>query len=188
MAPLFLTGGTPGGCSLLLRLLSITTPPALEQPGRPLRRSSVTRKKKELSFTVLVCKYPEGCKDFDDLLKLEGGKAEEMLQNGKAAARYFAEYFGEVRAPEIAAEHTGGKADKDILRPYFKEELTRLLAAPPPASETGYFEHLLNDILEAYFLKWDEIKHEAENLREIEAAKRYRQEAGKEKRGGGRLV
>ena len=132
----------------------------------------------EKTFAVFICSYPEGCKDFDELLTLEGGKAEEMLQTAEAAPNYLAHFFANVRAPEIAREHTGGRLNSDLLRPYFKEELTQLWRLLPP-SETPYFESLLNTVLGEYFLTWDEIRFEADNLREIEATKRYRQEAGK---------
>lgn len=164
---------------------SITLALDNDAAGKAATRAAVEallryQEKTEKTFAVFVCHYPEGGKDFDELLKLQEGKekAAEMLQTREAAANYLAHFFENERAPQIAAEHTGGRFDRDMLRPYFKEELTQLWRLLP-ASETGYFEHLLNDILEAYFLKWDEIKHEAETLREIEAGKRYRQEAAK---------
>ena len=156
-----------------------------DEPGKEATRRAVEallryQEKTERSFTVFVCSYPERVKDFDELLRLPEGKekAAEMLQNRKAAANYLAEFFTYTRAPQIAAEHTGGRVDKDILRPYYKEELTTLWRILP-ASETAYFEYLMGEILEAYFLTWDEIRFEADTLREIEAAKIYRQEAGK---------
>lgn len=156
-----------------------------DEPGREATRRAVEallryQGKAEASFTVFACSYPEGVKDFDQLLRLQDGKekAAEMLQSRKAAANYLAEYFTYTRAPQIAAEHTGGKLDKDLLRPYFKEELTTLWRLLP-TSEARYFEDILGDILEAYFLTWEEIRFEADTLREIEAAKIYRQEAGK---------
>lgn len=137
------------------------------------------QEKKELSFTVLVCEYPEGCKDFDELLKLEGGKAEEMLQTAEAAPNYLARYFANVRAPQIAAERTGGRMEGDILRPYFKEEITQLWRLIP-AADVRIFEAALDGVLrEELFLTWEDIRHGAETLREIEAAKQYRQEAAK---------
>ena len=156
-----------------------------DETGREATRRAVEallryREKTEASFTVFVCSYPEGVKDFDELLRLPEGKekAAEMLQSRKAAANYLAEYFTFTRAPQIAAEHTGGRVDKDILRPYYKEELTTLWRILP-TSEAGYFEYLMGEILEAYFLTWEEIRFEADTLRDIEAAKIYRQEAGK---------
>lgn len=164
---------------------SITLALDNDAAGKTATRAAVEallryQEKTEKTFAVFVCHYPEGCKDFDELLNLQEGKekAAAMLQTREAAPNYLARFFENERAPQIAAEHTGGRFDRDMLRPYFKEELTQLWRLLP-ASETGYFEHLLNDILEAYFLKWDEIKFEAENLREIEAGKRYRQEAAK---------
>lgn len=138
------------------------------------------REKVEGSFAVFVCYYPEEVKDFDELLRLPAGKdrAAEMLQSRKAAANYLADYFTNTRAPQIISEHAGGRADKDILRPYFKEEITTLWRLLP-TSEAHYFEYLLGDILEAYFLQWEEIRFEADTLREREAAKVYRQEAAK---------
>lgn len=155
-----------------------------DEPGREATRRAVEallryKEKTEASFTVFVCSYPEDVKDLDELLRLPEGKekAAEMLQSRKAAANYLAEYFA-YRARKIAAEHTGGRLDKDLLRPYFKEELTSLWRLLP-ASETRYFEYLMGDILEDFFLTWDEIRFEADTLRDIEAAKIYRQEAGK---------
>ena len=157
-----------------------------DEPGRDATRRAVEallryREKIEGSFTVFVCSYPEGVKDFDQLLRLHDGKekAAEMLQSRKAAANYLAEYFTYTRAPQIAAEHTGGRVDKDVLRPYYKEELTTLWRLLP-TSEAGYFEYLMGEILEAYFLTWGEIRFEADTLREIEAAKIYRQDAGRQ--------
>jgi len=156
-----------------------------DEPGREATRRAVEallryQEKTEASFTVFVCSYPEGVKDFDELLRLQEGKvkAAEMLQNRRAAAYYFADYFTYTRATQIAEEHAGGRRDKDILRPYYKEELTTLWRLLP-TSEAGYFEYLMAEILEDYFLTWDEIRFEADTLREIEAAKIYRQEAGK---------
>jgi DNA primase len=157
-----------------------------DEPGREATRRAVEalfryREKIEGSFTVFVCSYPEGVKDFDKLLRLPEGKEEarKILRDKKAAARYFAEYFTYTRAPQIAEEHTGGKAYfYDALRPYYKEELTtlhRLL----PTSEARLFEFLMEPILEAYFLTWEEIRFGADTLREIEAEKVYRQEAAK---------
>lgn len=155
-----------------------------DEPGREATRRAVEvllryREKTEGSFTVFVCTYPEGVKDFDELLRLPEGKdkAAEMLQSRKDAANYLAHYFTYTRAPQIAAEHTGGRW-KDLLRPYFKEELTTLRRLLP-TSEAAYFEHLMGGILAEYFLTWDEIRFEADTLREIEAAKIYRQEAAK---------
>jgi DNA primase len=155
-----------------------------DQPGSEATRRAVEallryQEKTEASFTVFVCSYPDGVKDFDELLRLPDGKekAAEMLQNRKAIANYFYSYFVS-KAKQIAAEHTGGGLDKDMLRPYLKAELTtiwRLL----PVSEIKYFEHLTGGIIEAYFLEWEEIRFEAETLREREAAKVYRQEASK---------
>jgi DNA primase len=156
-----------------------------DEPGREATRRAVEallryREKVEGSFSVFVCAYPEEVKDFDELLRLQEGKekAAEMIQSRRAAAYYLAEYFTSTRAPQIAAEHAGGRVDKDILRPYYKEELTTLWRLLP-TSEAGYFEYLMGEILEAYFLTWDEIRFEADSLREREAAKIYRQEAGR---------
>ena len=156
-----------------------------DEPGREATRRAVEallryREKIEGSFTVFVCSYPEGVKDFDELLRLPEGKdkAAEMLQSRKAAANYLADFFKYTRGPQIAAEHAGGSFEKDILRPYFKEELTTLWRILP-TSEARYFEDILGGILEEYYLAWDEIRFEADSLREIEAAKIYRQEAAK---------
>lgn len=112
------------------------------------------------------------------LLGQPGGRAkfEEALREQRSAAVFLAKYFAEVRAPKIAKEHTAGALDKDLLRPYFKEELTLLFRLLPP-TETAYFEHLLAEILEGYFLTWEEIRHDAQGLKQQEAEKRYRQEA-----------
>ena len=161
--------------------------PALDndEAGKVATRRAVEallryQEKTERSFTVFVCSYPEGVKDFDELLRLPEGKekAAEMLQSRKAAANYLAEFFTYTRAPQIAAEHTGGKLDKDLLRPYFKEELTTLWRLLP-TSEARYFEDILGGILEGYSLEWKDIIFEADSLREIEAEKIYRQEAAK---------
>lgn len=156
-----------------------------DEPGREATRKAVEallryREKIEGSFTVFVCSYPEGVKDFDELLRLPEGKdkAAEMLQSRKAAANYLADFFKYTRGPQIAAEHAGGSFENDILRPYFKEELTTLWRILP-TSEARYFEDILGGILEEYYLAWDEIRFEADSLREIEAAKIYRQEAAK---------
>ena len=139
------------------------------------------QEKREASFTVLVCHYPDSCKDFDELLKLPEGKekAAEMLQMAEAAPNYLARYFATVRAPQIAAEHTGGRMEGDVLRPYFKEEITQLWRLIP-AADIRVFEAALDNVLrEELFLRWEDIRHGAETLREIEAAKQYRQEAAK---------
>jgi len=164
---------------------SITLALDNDAAGKTATRAAVEallryQEKTEKTFAVFVCHYPEGCKDFDELLNLQEGKeqAAAMLQTRKAASNYLALFFANERAPKIAAEHTGGRLDSDLLRPYLKEELTQLWRLLP-ASETAYFEYILSTVLEDYFLTWEEIKFEAESLREIEAAKRYRQEAAK---------
>lgn len=127
-------------------------------------------------FWVFVAGIEAG--NLGALLGQPGGRAqfEEALREQRSAAAFLAQYFATVRAPIIARQHTAGRLDKDLLRPYFKEELTLLFRLLPP-TETAYFEHLLAEILEGYFLTWEEIRHDAQGLKMQEAEKRYRQEA-----------
>ena len=154
------------------------TPAALEAERQTVEALLRYQEAQEGAFWVFVAQIPGG--SLAALLGDEGGidAARAAMGEAKSAATYLAEFFGNIRAPEIARQHTGGRLDRDILRPYFKEEITALWRLLP-TSETGYFEHLLSDVLEGYFLTWGEIKHDAQTLREIEAEKRYRQTAAK---------
>lgn len=154
------------------------TPAALEAERQTVEALLRYQEAQEAAFWVFVAQIPGG--SLAALLGDEGGidAARAAMGEAKSAATYLAEFFGNIRAPEIARQHTGGRLDRDILRPYFKEEITALWRLLP-TSETGYFEHLLSDVLEGYFLTWGEIKHDAQTLREREAEKRYRQEGAK---------
>lgn len=154
------------------------TPAALDLTRQTVEALLRYQEAEEAAFWVFVAQIPGG--SLAALLGDGGGieGAREAIAGAKSAASYFAEFFADVRAPEIAREHTGGRLDRDILRPHFKEEITALWRLLP-TSETPYFEHLLNPVLEGYFLTWGEIKHDAKTLREREAEKRYRQEGAK---------
>jgi replicative DNA helicase len=131
------------------------------------------------NYFVFVAELPAGFFSLGDFARENGSDAAaELLKDADGAAVYLAKWFGQVRAQEIANERTSGSLDKDLLRPYFKAEISRLFRLLP-VSESAYFQHVLNDVAENYFLTWDEIKHDAETLREREAERRYQERAAK---------
>ena len=131
------------------------------------------------NYFVMAAELPAGFLSLGDFARENGSEAAaELLTHADGAAVYLAKWFANVRAAEIVKDQAGGRADAAILRPYFKAEISRLFRLLP-VSESAYFQHVLNEVAESYFLTWDEIKHDAETLREREAARRYEERAAK---------
>lgn len=131
------------------------------------------------NYFVMVAELPDGFNSLGDFARENGSDAAAaLLTDADSAPVYLAKWFANVRAAEIVRDQAAGRADAAILRPYFKAEISRLFRLLP-VSEAAYFQHVLNDVAESYFLTWDEIKHDAETLREREAARRYEERAAK---------
>ena len=126
-------------------------------------------------FDIFVCKYPEGCKDFDELLRLPDGKerAGEMLTRRAGAARYLSAWLDSIRAPEIAA--TAGGFSTDVCRAEIIREVVLLERLVRPVDAPELRRHLA-----PHYLTWgidaEAIAAAADNVRELEAEKRYRNE------------
>ena len=126
------------------------------------------------NFDVFICQYPEGCKDFDELLSRSGGveQAAEMLKQKSGAARYLAQWLDNTRAEEIAHEAGGWN---DTFRAEVIREIVLLERLLSPVDVPQFRQYL-----EQYYLTWgidaDAIAVKADSIRELEAEKNYRNE------------
>lgn len=122
---------------------------------------------------IFVCKYPEGCKDFDELLRLPDGasRAADMLRNRKSIGRYMALWLQNEGAEPLINE-AGGDPTNDLFRAAFARAVgeveTRL-----PVGEIPAFRGEIAPILEAYQLDSKTIQARADDAREAIDRRNY---------------
>lgn len=152
-----------------------------DQAGQKATRAAVEtllryQEKAGKDFDVFVCQYPDGCKDFDELLSLPDGAsaAADMIGKGKVgAARYLVSWLDKTRAEEIASE--AGGYGNDTFRAALIRELI-LLERLLRAVDVPQFRQYVEPFYKTWGIDGEAIAAAADTVRELEAEKQYRAE------------
>lgn len=155
-----------------------------DQAGQKATRTAVEtllryQEKTGKDFDIFVCQYPDGCKDFDQLLSLPGGAigAADMIGKGKVgAARYLVSWLDKTRAEEIASE--AGGYGNDTFRAALIRELVLLERLLRPV-DVPQFRRYGEQFYKTWGIDGEAIAAAADTVRELEAEKQYRQEAAR---------
>ena len=153
-----------------------------DQPGKQATRKAMETLLRYLSENgtetpVFVCTYPDGIKDLEELLRAPGGNeaAQTMFNKRINAARYLAQWLDGTRAEEVARE-TGGGYDTDLFREELLQDVVHVERLLRPV-DVPQFRQYIEPLYKTFGFDADAIRTKADQVAELEAGKRYRQEA-----------
>ena len=133
------------------------------------------------NFRVYVATFPEGVKDFDELLRLPNGAeiAAQAIGKPHMAGTWLAQWFEHTKGPEIVEKVAAGDTSNPLLQGHLQKEIAAIFRILPTTEAKHFEETAAGEIAAAYFLDIAAIKSEAQTIREREAVRIYEQEAAK---------
>lgn len=130
-------------------------------------------------FPVFVCSYPNGIKDFEEILKAENGKelAGKMLAGRKSLGKYFALWLQNEGASAIQAA-TGADLYSDLFRQGLLDEAAKIEILLP-VTDLPQFREMIAPVFDAYKIDPAGMQNKVEQIRETAAKQQYGAELAK---------